>query len=50
MSTYCFNEEEVREHKFSKYKDLANTCRERGWKAWVFPVVVGCRGFPAQSA
>ena len=50
MSTYCFNEEEAGEHKFSTYKDLANTCRERGWKAWVFPVVVGCRGFPAQSA
>lgn len=21
----------------------------RGWQAWLFPVQVGCRGFPAQS-
>ncbi|RXN07805.1 hypothetical protein ROHU_035438 [Labeo rohita] len=24
-------------------------CRGKGWQAWLFPVEVGCRGFPAQS-
>jgi hypothetical protein len=37
------------EIKKGKYQDLADTCKERGWKTWVFPVEVGCRGFPSQS-
>ncbi|KAH3748085.1 hypothetical protein DPMN_182522 [Dreissena polymorpha] len=24
-------------------------CRERWFTIWIFPVEVGCRGFPAQS-
>ncbi|XP_060589959.1 uncharacterized protein LOC132745154 [Ruditapes philippinarum] len=41
--------EESHEIKKGKYPDLADTCKERGWKTWVFPVEVGCRGFPSQS-
>ena len=41
--------EEAYETKKGKYQELADTCRERGWKTWVFPVEVGCRGFPSQS-
>lgn len=41
--------EESHETKKGKYQDLADTCRDRGWKTWVFPVEVGCRGFPSQS-
>ncbi|XP_052224110.1 uncharacterized protein LOC127839765 [Dreissena polymorpha] len=33
----------------AKYQDLADVCRERGWKTWIFPVEIGCRGFPSQS-
>ncbi len=25
------------------------TAGGKGWQAWLFPVEVGCRGFPAQS-
>ena len=42
--------EEAFELKKLKYQELADVCRDRGWKTWVFPVEVGCRGFPAQSA
>ena len=31
------------------YKDLIQECRQAGWKAWNYPVDVGCRGFPAPS-
>ncbi|VDI22183.1 Hypothetical predicted protein [Mytilus galloprovincialis] len=41
--------EEAYQQKKEKYTELMTTCRERGWKAWLFPVEVGCRGFPAQS-
>ncbi|VDI43607.1 switch-associated protein 70 [Mytilus galloprovincialis] len=41
--------EEAYQRKKEKYTELMTTCRERGWKAWLFPVEVGCRGFPAQS-
>ena len=41
--------DEAHELKKSKYEDLASSCRDRGWKTWVFPVEVGCRGFPSQS-
>ena len=41
--------DEAHELKKSKYQELADTCRDRGWKTWVFPVEVGSRGFPSQS-
>ncbi|XP_068595260.1 retrovirus-related Pol polyprotein from type-1 retrotransposable element R2 [Brachionichthys hirsutus] len=40
---------EASERKASKYQDLVQQCRDKGWQAWLFPVEVGCRGFPAQS-
>ncbi|XP_053400422.1 uncharacterized protein LOC128557258 [Mercenaria mercenaria] len=41
--------EEAHERKRAKYHDLAEACTIQGWKTWIFPVEVGCRGFPAQS-
>ncbi|XP_078587744.1 uncharacterized protein LOC144868686 [Branchiostoma floridae x Branchiostoma japonicum] len=41
--------EEAHERKASKYHDLLQCCREKGWQSWLFPVEVGCRAFPAQS-
>ena len=41
--------EEAHERKSAKYEELMEMCRDRGWKTWLFPVEVGCRGFPAQS-
>ena len=41
--------DEAHERKRSKYQELAEMCREKGFKTWIFPVEVGCRGFPAQS-
>ena len=41
--------DEAHERKRSKYQELAEMCREKGYKTWIFPVEVGCRGFPAQS-
>lgn len=41
--------EEAYERKLSKYKDLAEDCTRQGWKTTVFPLEIGCRGFPAQS-
>lgn len=41
--------EEAHERKAAKYQHLAQECRDRGWQAWVFPVEIGCRGFPAKS-
>lgn len=35
--------------KMSKYQDLASTCRDNGWKSWIFLVEVSCRGFPSWS-
>ena len=43
------NCEEAHERKSLKYADLMAECRDRGWNVWLFPVEVGCRGFPAQS-
>ena len=37
------------ELKKAKYTDLQTLCKERVWQTWLFPVEVGCRGFPAQS-
>jgi len=41
--------EEAHERKASKYQELLQSCKEKGWQSWLFPVEVGCRGFPAQS-
>ena len=41
--------DEAFERKSSKYADLVEDCRQKGWSAWLFPVEVGARGFPAQS-
>ena len=38
--------EEAYERKKGKYAELMEACRRKGW---LFPVEVGCRGFPAQS-
>lgn len=40
---------EASERKATKHQDLVQQCRDKGWQAWLFPVEVGCRGFPAQS-
>lgn len=37
------------ERKSERYSDLVHECREKGWQTWLYPVEVGCRGFPAQS-
>ena len=41
--------EEAHERKLSKYEELAETCRQKGWKTQLYAVEVGCRGFPARS-
>ncbi|KAK0152385.1 hypothetical protein N1851_006099 [Merluccius polli] len=40
---------DAHERKATKYQDLVQQCRDKGWQAWLFPVEVGCMGFPAQS-
>ena len=42
--------EEAHHLKKTKYSELQEECKSNGWKAWVLPVEIGCRGFPAQSA
>ena len=41
--------ESAHELKSSKYAELINECRTKGWHAWLFPVEVGTRGFAAPS-
>ena len=41
--------EEAHERKLTKYKELAETCRQKGWKTQLYVVEVGCRGFTARS-
>jgi len=41
--------DEENERKSAKYAELMELCRERGWCTWLFPVEVGCRGFPEYS-
>ena len=41
---------EAHERKMSKYQGLLELFRAKNWSAWLFPVEVGARGFPAQSA
>ena len=43
------NCEEAYERKTLKYADLMADSKDKGWSVWLFPVEVGCRGFPAQS-
>lgn len=35
--------------KKAKYQDLIDEARLKGWHATLFPIEVGCRGFPATS-
>ena len=37
------------ERKTLKYADMMEECREKGWRVSLFPVEIGCRGFPGQS-
>lgn len=37
------------ERKSERYKDLVQDCRDKGWQTWLYPVEVGCRGFPGHS-
>ena len=41
--------EESHERKMNKYDELKQMCQLQGWKCLVFPIEVGCRGFPATS-
>ncbi|KAK3084250.1 hypothetical protein FSP39_010689 [Pinctada imbricata] len=41
--------QEANERKALKYADLMADCRQQNWCAWLFPVQIGCRGFPATS-
>lgn len=41
--------DEAYERKATKYAELMEECRRKGWSTWLFPVEVGCRGFPAAS-
>ncbi|CAJ1066394.1 hypothetical protein F2P79_020824%2C partial [Xyrichtys novacula] len=37
------------ERKKAKYSELAAECQEAGWKATIYPVEVGCRGYEGLS-
>ncbi len=37
------------ERKHLKYSELAAECREAGWRARVYPVEVGSRGFVSKT-
>lgn len=37
------------QRKKLKYQDLADDNCSKGWSAWIFPVEMCYRGFPAQS-
>ena len=39
----------AQERKHLKYSELAAECQEAGWKAKVYPVEVGCRGFVSKA-
>ncbi|KAJ8014448.1 hypothetical protein DPEC_G00040330 [Dallia pectoralis] len=41
--------EEAYEHNKLRYTDLAADAQQRGWRAKIYPVEVGCRGFVASS-
>ena len=37
------------ERKKLKYLELAEECKQKGWRVMLYPVEVGCRGFPGTS-
>ncbi|KAK7910434.1 hypothetical protein WMY93_015118 [Mugilogobius chulae] len=37
------------ERKKDKYAELASQCHQAGWRAYTFPVEVGCRGYTGSS-
>ena len=37
------------ERKRDKYSELASECSQAGWRAFTFPVEVGCRGYTGVS-
>ena len=41
--------DEAFERKKLKYSDLCDSCREKGWSVWCYPVEVGCCGFVGTS-
>jgi hypothetical protein len=41
--------EVAHETKKLKYTELQGLCQDKGWTTWLYPLEVGCRGFPAQS-
>lgn len=41
--------QEANERKREKYQDLVMECEERGWRADLWPVEVGCRGIVGRS-
>ncbi|XP_075893028.1 uncharacterized protein LOC142895694, partial [Nelusetta ayraudi] len=41
--------EEANERKRSKYQELVEECRGRGWRTFYEPIEVGCRGFAGRS-
>ena len=41
--------EVAHERKSLKYQPLVQECKDKVWQAWLFPVEVGYRGFPAKS-
>ena len=42
--------DEAYERKAAKYQDLVMASQDKGWKAWCFPIEIGCRGYLGRSA
>ena len=40
---------ESHEWKLTKYQELVEPCRMKGWRACCDPIEIGCRGFVSQS-
>ncbi|XP_078617582.1 uncharacterized protein LOC144885536 [Branchiostoma floridae x Branchiostoma japonicum] len=43
------NMQSAYERKKLKYQDLTHECKQSGWNVLLYPVEVGCRGFPGSS-
>ena len=41
--------EEAHEIKLAKYLQLIEDIQQKKWKAWNFPIEIGCRGFASQT-
>ncbi|XP_071171102.1 uncharacterized protein [Mytilus edulis] len=41
--------DEAHERKLAEYQKLVTDIQEKNWRAWYFPVEVGCRGFVSQA-